>query len=126
MQKEAYEDHPLPIGHGQTVSQPYIVAAMLEALELQPLLAVRTGEALRAGTLARGLELDEVAQEPVDCDADVRPRAETLDLGFRACLDVADEEGSAALDELDDGRLELVFRLGANRCAEVDLDHRRE
>src|ERR1700685_4117664 len=31
----AYEDHPLPIGEGQTISQPYIVAAMLERLGLQ-------------------------------------------------------------------------------------------
>lgn len=30
----AYEDHPLPIGHGQTISQPYIVAFMTEALGL--------------------------------------------------------------------------------------------
>jgi protein-L-isoaspartate(D-aspartate) O-methyltransferase len=33
--QEAYEDHPLPIGEGQTISQPYIVAAMLEHLAVQ-------------------------------------------------------------------------------------------
>lgn len=33
---EAYLDSPLPIGHGQTISQPYMVAAMLEALQLGP------------------------------------------------------------------------------------------
>ena len=33
-QQGAYEDHPLPIGEGQTISQPYIVAAMLEHLTL--------------------------------------------------------------------------------------------
>ncbi|HEY6770469.1 MAG TPA: protein-L-isoaspartate(D-aspartate) O-methyltransferase [Candidatus Sulfotelmatobacter sp.] len=33
---QAYEDHPLPIGEGQTISQPYIVASMLEALNLKP------------------------------------------------------------------------------------------
>jgi protein-L-isoaspartate(D-aspartate) O-methyltransferase len=33
--QEAYEDHPLPIGEGQTISQPYIVAAMLAHLALQ-------------------------------------------------------------------------------------------
>jgi protein-L-isoaspartate(D-aspartate) O-methyltransferase len=33
--RDAYEDHPLPIGEGQTISQPYIVAAMLEHLALQ-------------------------------------------------------------------------------------------
>jgi len=34
-QHEAYADHPLPIGAGQTISQPYIVAMMTEALRLQ-------------------------------------------------------------------------------------------
>src|ERR1700676_3616401 len=33
---QAYEDHPLPIGDGQTISQPYIVALMLETLQLTP------------------------------------------------------------------------------------------
>ncbi len=33
---QAYEDHPLPIGNGQTISQPYIVALMLEALQIGP------------------------------------------------------------------------------------------
>lgn len=43
---QAYDDHPLPIGLGQTISQPYIVAAMLEALALRPedvVLEVGTG-----------------------------------------------------------------------------------
>lgn len=35
LRNSAYEDHPLPIGEGQTISQPYIVAAMLERLALQ-------------------------------------------------------------------------------------------
>jgi protein-L-isoaspartate(D-aspartate) O-methyltransferase len=43
---QAYEDHPLPIGDGQTISQPYIVASMLESLQLKPndkVLEVGTG-----------------------------------------------------------------------------------
>lgn len=43
---QAYEDHPLPIGEGQTISQPYIVARMLEAVALSPndrVLEVGTG-----------------------------------------------------------------------------------
>src|SRR6266852_4571950 len=32
----AYADHPLPIGHGQTISQPYVVAFMTELLDPQP------------------------------------------------------------------------------------------
>ena len=46
LRQEAYEDHPLPIGEGQTISQPYIVAAMLEHLALQTIdrvLEVGTG-----------------------------------------------------------------------------------
>lgn len=35
LRAEAYEDSPLPIGSGQTISQPYIVAFMIEALALQ-------------------------------------------------------------------------------------------
>jgi len=33
---KAYDDHPLPIGHGQTISQPYIVAFMTDLLKLEP------------------------------------------------------------------------------------------
>src|SRR5580704_8946281 len=43
--QDAYSDHPLPIGEGQTISQPYIVAIMLEALALQP-----TDTVLEVGT----------------------------------------------------------------------------
>jgi protein-L-isoaspartate(D-aspartate) O-methyltransferase len=42
---QAYEDHPLPIGDGQTISQPYIVALMLESLQLVP-----TDKVLEVGT----------------------------------------------------------------------------
>jgi protein-L-isoaspartate(D-aspartate) O-methyltransferase len=35
LRQDAYEDYPLPIGEGQTISQPYIVAAMLQHLALQ-------------------------------------------------------------------------------------------
>lgn len=35
LQREAYEDHPIPIGCGQTVSQPYMVALMVQLLRLQ-------------------------------------------------------------------------------------------
>jgi protein-L-isoaspartate(D-aspartate) O-methyltransferase len=45
LRSRAYEDVPLPIGSGQTISQPYIVAAMTSALRLQP-----TDRALEIGT----------------------------------------------------------------------------
>jgi protein-L-isoaspartate(D-aspartate) O-methyltransferase len=52
---EAYNDHPLPIGHGQTISQPYIVAFMSEALRLEPahrVLEIGTGSGYQAAVLA--------------------------------------------------------------------------
>jgi protein-L-isoaspartate(D-aspartate) O-methyltransferase len=54
-QAQAYEDHPIPIGFGQTISQPYIVALMLEALSLQPsdrVLEVGTGSGYQTALLA--------------------------------------------------------------------------
>jgi protein-L-isoaspartate(D-aspartate) O-methyltransferase len=53
--EQAYEDHPLPIGEGQTISQPYIVALMLEALSLEPkenVLEVGTGSGYATALLA--------------------------------------------------------------------------
>lgn len=52
---QAYEDHPLPIGQGQTISQPYIVALMLEELALTPedkVLEVGTGSGYVTALLA--------------------------------------------------------------------------
>ena len=52
---EAYEDHPLPIGDGQTISQPYVVALMLESLQLTPgdkVLEVGTGSGYVTALLA--------------------------------------------------------------------------
>jgi protein-L-isoaspartate(D-aspartate) O-methyltransferase len=51
----AYEDGPLPIGHGQTISQPYIVALMSELARLRPdarVLEVGTGSGYQAAVLA--------------------------------------------------------------------------
>ena len=52
---ESYDDHPLPIGHGQTISQPYIVAYMTEALGLhggETVLEVGTGSGYQTAVLA--------------------------------------------------------------------------
>ena len=52
---QAYQDHPLPIGEGQTISQPYVVALMTEALELKPgsrVLEIGTGSGYQAAVLA--------------------------------------------------------------------------
>ena len=55
LQSEAYDDHPLPIGYGQTISQPYIVALMTELLELkagEKVLEIGTGSGYQAAVLA--------------------------------------------------------------------------
>lgn len=55
LHSRAYGDSPLPIGHGQTISQPYIVAFMTELLELEPgekVLEVGTGSGYQAAILA--------------------------------------------------------------------------
>jgi protein-L-isoaspartate(D-aspartate) O-methyltransferase len=52
---QAYEDHPLPIGEGQTISQPYVVALMTEALRLKRedrVLEIGTGSGYQAAVLA--------------------------------------------------------------------------
>ena len=51
----AYEDHPVPIGEGQTISQPYIVALMTEALRLtrkEKVLEIGTGSGYQAAILS--------------------------------------------------------------------------
>ena len=56
LRAEAYDDRPLPIGEGQTISQPYVVALMLELLELAPedrMLEVGAGSGYAAAVAGR-------------------------------------------------------------------------
>jgi protein-L-isoaspartate(D-aspartate) O-methyltransferase len=55
LEEDAYRDQPLPIGHGQTISQPYIVALMAELLQLKPtdrVLEIGTGSGYGAAVLS--------------------------------------------------------------------------
>jgi protein-L-isoaspartate(D-aspartate) O-methyltransferase len=55
LRRDAYTDYPLPIGHGQTISQPYIVAFMTERLEPKPtdrVLEIGTGSGYQAAVLS--------------------------------------------------------------------------
>jgi protein-L-isoaspartate(D-aspartate) O-methyltransferase len=80
----AYGDHPLPIGEGQTISQPYVVALMTEVLRLRPsdrVLEIGTGSGYQAAVLAT------IVQEVYTIEI-VKPladRAQKLlaDLGYR-------------------------------------------
>jgi protein-L-isoaspartate(D-aspartate) O-methyltransferase len=81
---QAYLDSPLPIGHGQTISQPYIVAFMTQALEVQPehtVLEIGTGSGYQAAVLAV-LARDVYSIEIVAPLAD-RARETLARLGYR-------------------------------------------
>jgi protein-L-isoaspartate(D-aspartate) O-methyltransferase len=56
LRSQAYKNRPLPIGHGQTISQPYIVALMTDLLELEAgdvVLEIGTGSGYQAAILSR-------------------------------------------------------------------------
>ncbi|MBG3875765.1 protein-L-isoaspartate(D-aspartate) O-methyltransferase [Desulfovibrio oxamicus] len=61
LRAQAYEDHPLPIGYGQTISQPFIVALMSQIIEPQPglrVLEIGTGSGYQAAVLVEmGLDV---------------------------------------------------------------------
>jgi protein-L-isoaspartate(D-aspartate) O-methyltransferase len=55
IQEHAYEDHPLSIGYGQTISQPYMVAIMTELMDIKPtdkVLEIGTGSGYQTAILA--------------------------------------------------------------------------
>ncbi|MCZ6824682.1 MAG: protein-L-isoaspartate(D-aspartate) O-methyltransferase [Gemmatimonadetes bacterium] len=77
--KLAYADRPLPIGHGQTISQPFIVAAMTELLQVGPgdrILEIGAGSGYQAAVLAEivGRVFTIEIVEPLAEDAEERLR----------------------------------------------------
>ena len=97
--REAYADHPLPIGHGQTISQPFIVAAMTAALGLQgeeSVLEVGAGCGYQTAVLSRlasrvfGLEIVEALA--------LLARARLDALGFRN-VEIRSGDGSMGWPE---------------------------
>jgi protein-L-isoaspartate(D-aspartate) O-methyltransferase len=84
LEMKAYEDHPLDIGHGQTISQPFIVAAMTELLDPRPdqkILEIGTGSGYQAAVLSL------LAREvyTIEIVAPLADRAKLLlrDLGYK-------------------------------------------
>lgn len=82
--RQAYNDHPLPIGQGQTISQPYIVAFMTELMQLkggEKVLEIGTGSGYQAAVLA------EIAKEvyTIEIVEDLGKNAEKLlkGLGYK-------------------------------------------
>jgi len=98
-QAEAYADAPLPIGSGQTISQPFMVATMLEALELQP--SDRVLE-VGAGTGYQAALLGELAAEvwTLERHAGLAERAQHFleELGYRK-VHVVHGDGSLGLPQ---------------------------
>ena len=90
----AYADAPLPIGEGQTISQPYMVALMSQALELPAaggcVLEVGTGSGYQAAVLATmGAEVISLERIPT-LAARARATLAELGLGDRVVIEVAD------------------------------------
>lgn len=81
--KWSYEDSPLPIGYGQTISQPYIVALMTQLARAAPgkkALDVGTGSGYQAAVLAQ--IVDEVYSIEILCDLEREARARLDALGY--------------------------------------------
>lgn len=84
MRELAYEDHPLPIAKGQTISQPFIVAYMTEALELtgsDRVLEVGTGSGYAAAVLSRIVDRVYSVERLEELAEDARRRLERLGYG---------------------------------------------
>lgn len=104
LRADAYENEPLPIGSGQTISQPLIVGMMTEALALtgdERVLEIGTGSGYQAAVLA-GLCREIVTLEVHDA---LRTRAEAVlaDLGITnvRCLPATTELGASRLGPYD-------------------------
>ena len=87
----SYEDEPLPIGYGQTISQPYIVALMTELLGLKPdskVLEIGTGSGYQAAILA---ELcDSVSSIEIVCELAERADSTLKELGYNVAVRCGD------------------------------------
>lgn len=81
----AYSDRPLAIGHGQTISQPYIVAVMTELLELErgdKVLEIGTGSGYQAAILAEVVDQVYTVEIIPELAASARERLDRLGYGY--------------------------------------------
>lgn len=97
--RQAYGDHPLPIGEGQTISQPYIVAVMLEFLQLtrnDKVLEIGTGSGYATALLAElSKEVFSIERHTVLAN---NARALLTSLGYSK-VEVFNRDGSFGLAE---------------------------
>jgi protein-L-isoaspartate(D-aspartate) O-methyltransferase len=95
LRRLAYDDRPLPIAEGQTISQPYIVAYMTEALELggsERVLEIGTGSGYAAAILSRLVPMVQSVERLAGLAAAARERLQRL--GF---TNIAVQEGDGSL-----------------------------
>jgi protein-L-isoaspartate(D-aspartate) O-methyltransferase len=144
---QAYEDHPLPIGESQTISQPYIVALMLQAVELAPddkVLEIGTGSGYVTALLAelagcvfsieRHAALADSARERIAALGyqNVRVIAGDGSRGFPEAAPynaiivsaAARQLPSALVDQLSDGG-RLIIPVGAGDAQQLQLIRKR-
>ncbi len=96
----AYADHPLPIGGGQTISQPFIVARMTELLHVAEgdrVLEIGTGSGYQAAVLAElGCRVTSVER---DAELAALARARLAEMGYGDRVDVRAGDGSLGLPD---------------------------
>ena len=111
---QAYEDHPLPIGANQTISQPYMVALMAEALELtgaERVLEVGTGSGYAAAVLSE-LCAEVFSVEVVE---ELALKARTI-LGSLGCRNVSVLVGDGTLGWEEQSPYDAVVISAAAPC----------
>jgi protein-L-isoaspartate(D-aspartate) O-methyltransferase len=115
----AYQNRPLPIGCGQTISQPYIVALMTELLDLQPtdkVLEIGSGSGYQAAVLAEQVS----AVHSVEVIAELSQRAGAA-LAAEGCSNVVLHIGNGALGWPEEAPFDAIIVTAAARSIPVAL-----
>ena len=110
----AYIDHPLAIGHGQTISQPYIVALMTDLLRVEPghrVLEIGTGSGYQAAILARLAERVVSIERIPELAERTRRLLERLGIG-----NIKVVEGDGTLGRPDDAPYDRVMVTAGAPC----------
>ena len=111
LQDQAYDDHPLPIGWGQTISQPYIVALMTEALKLFAeckVLEIGTGSGYQTAILAEcGARVWTIERSP---RLSKRARSLFAELGYEGIVSIV---GDGTLGDAERKPFDRILATGS-------------